>query len=103
MSEVKKEIWLVIERYGYSSSDATHSVKKTAYSVEEAIKYKLCLEKLNDNSNVSYFLASDVDTIMTSVVSAHNKSVANGSYYEKHPEIKRPDIKKDEVVDDITF
>ena len=34
MSNEKKELWLVIERYGYSNSDTTptHSVKKTAYS-----------------------------------------------------------------------
>ena len=91
MSEVKKEIWLVIERYGYSSSDATHSVKKTAYSVEEAIKYKLCLEKLNDSKNQSYFLASDVDTMLENVARSHNKSVENGSYYENHPEVEKPE------------
>jgi hypothetical protein len=27
---------------------------------------------------------------MNNVISAHNKSVANGTYYDKHPEIKRP-------------
>ena len=90
MSEVKKEIWLVIERYGYSNSDATHSVKKTAYSVEEAVEFKIALEKLNDNSNISYFLASDIDTVLSSAVYHHNKSVENGTYYEKHPEVKKP-------------
>ena len=36
MSEVKdKNIWLVIEKYVYSNSTPSHSVKKTATSVEE--------------------------------------------------------------------
>ena len=77
MSEVKdkKDIWLVIEKYVYSNSTPSHSVKKTATSVEEAIGFKLALEKLNEQRDVSYFLASDVDTVMNNVISAHNQSV----------------------------
>ena len=77
MSEVKdkKDIWLVIEKYVYSSSTPSHSVKKTATSVEEAIGFKLALEKLNEQTDVSYFLASDVDTVMNNVITAHNQSV----------------------------
>jgi hypothetical protein len=77
MSEVKdkKDIWLVIEKYVYTNSSSTHSVKKTAYSVEEAIGFKLALEKLNEQKDVSYFLASDVDTVMNKVISSHNQSV----------------------------
>ena len=77
MSEVKdkKDIWLVIEKYVYSNSTPSHSVKKTAYSVEEAIGFKLALEKLNEQKDVSYFLASDVDTVMSKVISSHNQSV----------------------------
>ena len=84
------KVWLVIEKYVYTNSSASHSVKKTAYSVEEALEFKSALEKLNEQKDVSYFLASDVDTVMNNVISAHNKSVANGTYYDKHPEIKRP-------------
>ena len=92
MSNEKKELWLVIERYGYSNSDTTptHSVKKTAYSTKEAIEFKIALEKLNDNSNISYFLASDIDTVLSSAVHHHNKSVENGTYYDNHPEVKKP-------------
>ena len=79
MSNEKKELWLVIERYSYSNSDATHSVKKTAYSTKEAIEFKIALEKLNDNSNISYFLASDIDTVLASAVKHHNKAVENKS------------------------
>ena len=76
MSEVKdKNIWLVIEKYVYSNSTPSHSVKKTATSVEEAIGFKLALEKLNEQTDVSYFLASDVDTVMNNVITAHNQSV----------------------------
>ena len=77
MSEVKdkKDIWLVIEKYVYSNSTPSHSVKKTATSVEEAIGFKLALEKLNEQQDVSYFLASDVDTVMSKVISSHNQSV----------------------------
>ena len=76
MSEVKdKNIWLVIEKYVYSNSTPSHSVKKTATSVEEAIGFKLALEKLNEQKDVSYFLASDVDTVMEQVISSHNQSV----------------------------
>ena len=78
MSEQKKDtkdIWLVIEKYVYSNSTPSHSVKKTATSVEEAIGFKLALEKLNEQKDVSYFLASDVDTVMEQVISSHNQSV----------------------------
>ena len=70
-----KDIWLVIEKYVYSNSTPSHSVKKTATSVEEAIGFKLALEKLNEQTDVSYFLASDVDTVMSKVISSHNQSV----------------------------
>jgi len=103
MSE-QKSVWLVIERYTYTNSSSSHSVKKQANTLEEAIEYKIALEKLNEQKDCSYFLASDVDTIMNNVISAHNKSIANGTYYERHPEVKRPDEKKSEVIDnDITF
>ena len=90
----KKDIWLVIERYGYSNSDATHSVKKTAKGLKEAVEFKSALEKLNDSSNVSYFLASDIDTVLTNAVKHHNKAVANGTYYDNNPEVKKPEVEK---------
>ena len=84
------KVWLVIEKYVYTNSSASHSVKKTAYSVEEALEFKSALEKLNEQKDVSYFLASDVDTVLENVAKSHNKSVENGSYYENHPEIEKP-------------
>ena len=87
-----KNIWLVIEKYVYSNSTPSHSVKKTARSLEEAMEFMVALEKLNEQKDVSYFLASDVDTVLNNVAEHHNKSVANGTYYDKHPEIDRPDF-----------
>ena len=88
MSE-QKSIWLVIEKYVYTNSSSTHSVKKTATSIEEALEFKSALEKLNEQKDVSYFLASDVDTVMNNVISAHNQSVKDGSYYKNNPKIKK--------------
>ena len=84
-----KKVWLVIEKNVYGESQS-FTVSKHNVSLDEAIKYKLALEKLNDKENQSYFLASDVDTVLENVTYHHNKSVENGSYYEKHPEVKRP-------------
>ena len=83
-----KTFWLVIEKYVYSNSTPSHSVKKTARSLEEAIEFKVALEKLNEQRDVSCFLASDIDTVLANVAEQHNKSVENGSYYERHPEIE---------------
>ena len=88
-----KKVWLVIEKTTYGD-DNSFSISKTADTVEQATTYKVHLDALNDRSNKSYFLVSDVDTVMDKVVTAHNKSVANGTYYDKHPEIKKPEVKK---------
>jgi|TARA_R110002012_G_scaffold283203_1_gene473378 hypothetical protein len=69
------KIWLVIEKTTYGD-DSSFSVSKTNKDFNEAIKYKVHLEALNDRSNRSYFLASDVETVMNNVISAHNKKVA---------------------------
>ena len=85
----KKKVWLVIEKNVYGESQS-FSVIKFADTIEKAMTFKIYLEKLNDRKTQTYFLASDVDTVMDKVVSAHNKSVSNGTYYEKHPEVKKP-------------
>jgi hypothetical protein len=86
-----KKMWLVIEKNVFGESQS-FSVVKFADTVEGAMKFKVHLEALNDRKNQTYFLASDSDTIMNTVVSSHNKSVENGTYYDKHPEIDRPDF-----------
>ena len=85
------KVWLVIEKNVYGENSQSFSVIKFANTIEGAMKFKVHLEALNDRKNQTYFLASDVDTVMDKVVSAHNKSVSNGTYYEKHPEVKKPE------------
>ena len=86
-----KKMWLVIEKNVFGENQS-FSVAKFADTIEGAMKFKIHLEALNDRKNQTYFLASDTDTVMDKVVSAHNKSVSNGTYYEKHPEINKPDF-----------
>ena len=74
MSE-DKNIWLVIEKYVYTNSTPSHSVKKTARGLTEAMEYKIALEKLNEQKDVSYFLASDIDTVLDNAVRHHNQAV----------------------------
>ena len=84
------KVWLVIEKNVYGESQS-FSVVKNHKNIDEAMRYKLCLEKLSDRDNQTYFLASDVDTVLENVAHHHNKSVENGSYYENHPEVKLPE------------
>ena len=70
-----KTFWLVIEKYVYSNSTPSHSVKKTARSLREAMEFMVALEKLNEQKDVSYFLASDIDTVLSSAILHHNKAV----------------------------
>ena len=85
------KVWLVIEKNVYGENSQSFSVVKNHKNIDEAMKYKLCLEKLSDRDNQSYFLASDVDTMLENVARSHNKSVENGSYYENHPEVEKPE------------
>ena len=87
-----KKVWLVIEKNVFNNFNDSYSVAKKAYSIEEAMGYKVALDNLNDRDNQSYFLASDSDTILANVAKHHNKSVEDGTYYDKHPEIERPDF-----------
>ena len=70
----KKDVWLVIEKRAYSHSDNFYVAKK-AYSLDEAVAFKVSLEQLNDVENATYFIATDVDTAMDKVINLHNKKV----------------------------
>ena len=87
------KVWLVIEKNVYGENQS-FSVIKNADTVEGAMKFKVHLEALNDRKNQTYFLASDIDTVISNVAHHHNKSVSNGTYYDKHPEVKKPEVKK---------
>ena len=73
-----KKVWLVIEKIHYGEDNNGYSISKTADTIEQAMTFKIHLEALNDKKRTSYFLASDSDTIMNTVISNHNKSVQNG-------------------------
>ena len=72
--ELPKKVWLVIEKNVYGSTQS-FSVIKNHQDIEEAMKFKIYLEALNDRKHQTYFLASDVDTVMNRVITSHNKSV----------------------------
>ena len=79
--------WLVIERTHYGENNDSFSISKIADTIEQATKFQIHLDALNDRKNRTYFIASDIDTIMNRVISLHNKKV----------EEEKPLILKDEV------
>ena len=83
------KVWLVIEKNTYGENSHGYSITKTADTIEKAVSYKIHLDALNDSKNKCYFIASDIDTVLGNVVKHHNKSVENGTYYEKHPEVEK--------------
>ena len=74
----QKKVWLVIEKntYGYTNNE-TFAVAKKAYSNDDAIGFKVALDKLNDRDNQSYFIATDVESATNEVIKFHNQKVAN--------------------------
>ena len=83
-------VWLVIEKTTYGEDNFGYSITKTANTIEKAVSYKVHLDALNDSKHKCYFIASDISSVLGSVAKHHNKSVENGTYYEKHPEVKKP-------------
>ena len=81
--------WLVIERTNYGENNDSFSIAKIGDTVEQATTYKVHLDALNDRKNRTYFIASDINTVMERVISLHNKKV----------EDEKPLILKDEVKD----
>ena len=75
--ENKKEVWLIIEKHDYSNISSSYRVAKVAYSLDDAVAFKVSLEQLNDAENASYFIATDASTTMSKVISLHNEKVAN--------------------------
>ena len=84
-----KKIWLVIEKNNYGENNDSYSISKTANTIEQATKFQIHLDALNDRKNRNYFIVSDIDNVMNRVISLHNKKV----------EEEKPLILKDEVKD----
>ena len=80
--------WLVIERTHYVENNDSFSISKIADTIEQATKFQIHLEALNDKKNRTYFLASDIDTIMNRVITSHNKSV------EEKPLVLKDEVKE---------
>ena len=80
--------WLVIERTNYGENNDSFSIAKIADTIEQATKFKVHLDALNDKENRTYFIASDIDTVMNRVISLHNKSV------EEKPLILKDEVKE---------
>ena len=70
-----KKIWLVIEKSNYGGTTSSYRIEKTADTIEQAITFKVHLDALNDSKNKSYFLASDIDTVLNNVIYHRNKGV----------------------------
>jgi hypothetical protein len=71
----KKEVWLVIEKHDYSNVSSSFRVAKVAYSLDDAVAFKVSLDQLNESSNESFFIATDVNNAMNKVIDLHNKKV----------------------------
>ena len=71
----KKEVWLIIEKHDYSNVSSSFRVAKVAYSLDDAVAFKVSLDQLNESSNESFFIATDVDNAMNKVIDLHNKKV----------------------------
>ena len=80
--------WLVIERTHYGANNDSFSIAKIGDSIEQATTFKIHLDALNDKENRTYFIASDIDTVMNRVISLHNKSV------EEKPLILKDEVKE---------
>ena len=59
-----KKIWLVIEKNNYGENNDSYSISKTANTIEQATKFQIHLDALNDRKNRTYFIVSDIDTVM---------------------------------------
>ncbi len=78
--------WFVIEKQSYGTSGDNFAISKVADTVEQATTFKVHLDALNESKNKSYFIASDISSVVDKVVYHHNKSVE-----------EKPLILKDEV------
>tara|TARA_R100000329_G_scaffold130081_1_gene109154 strand:- start:192 stop:536 length:345 start_codon:yes stop_codon:yes gene_type:complete len=88
-----KKKWLVVEVITFSETSESRTLSKVADTFDQALKLKVCLEELakDERTDKHYYIASDSETILNKVIGEHNESVENGTYYEKNPDIKKPE------------
>ena len=58
-SKMEKTI-LVVKRFQYSSKTPTYNIEKSAQTLEEAMKYKIALESLNNDKDYTFVLFNEV-------------------------------------------
>ena len=58
-SQMEKTI-LVVKRFQYSSKTPTYNIEKSAQTLEEAMKYKIALESLNNDKDYTFVLFNEV-------------------------------------------
>ena len=80
--------WFVIEKTSYGTSGDNFAISKVADTVEQATTFKVHLDALNESKNKSYFIASDISSVVDKVVYHHNKSV------EEKPLILKDEVKQ---------
>ena len=66
-SKMEKTI-LVVKRFQYSSKTPTYNIEKSAQTLDEAMKYKVALESLNNDKDYTFVLFNelgqfDIETI----------------------------------------
>jgi hypothetical protein len=57
------QVILVVRRFQVGDMKADYSVEKWATTLEDASRYKVSLETLNDNKNISYYLFNSFGVI----------------------------------------
>ena len=63
---------LVVKRFKYSTKTPTYYIEKSATTLEEAMKYKIALESLNNDKDYTFVLFNELGQLE----------------YEKYQEIK---------------
>ena len=51
---------LIVKRFQYSSKTPTYNIEKTAKTLEEAMKYKIALESLNNDKDYTFVLFNEL-------------------------------------------
>ena len=51
---------LVIKRFQYSTKTPTYNIEKSAKTLEEAMKYKIALESLNNDKDYTFVLFNEL-------------------------------------------
>ena len=61
MEKIKMEkTILVVKRFQYSTKTPTYNIEKTAKTLEEAMRYKIALESLNNDTDYTFVLFNEL-------------------------------------------